>query len=45
MINEVQNKTLIEALNYAAEMNAFARQTNDCKSGINAFLNKEKIAW
>jgi methylglutaconyl-CoA hydratase len=45
MINEVQNKTLIEALNYAAEMNAFARQTNDCKSGINAYLNKEKIAW
>lgn len=45
MIDEVQNKTLTDALNYAAEMNAKARQTNDCKQGINAFLNKEKLTW
>ena len=37
MIDEVQNRNLIDALNYAAEMNAYARQTNDCKRGINAF--------
>ena len=34
-----------EALNYAAEMNAHARATSDCKKGIDAFLNKEKISW
>jgi methylglutaconyl-CoA hydratase len=34
-----------EALNYAAEMNAHARATLDCKKGIDAFLNKEKITW
>ncbi len=45
MINEVQNKTLNDALEYAAAMNAGARQTADCKRGINAFLNKEKLVW
>ena len=45
MINEVQNRNLNDALNYAAEMNANARQTNDCKRGISAFLNKEKLIW
>ena len=34
-----------EALNYAAEMNAHARATSDCKKGIDAFLNKEKNLW
>lgn len=34
-----------EALNYAAEMNAHARATSDCRKGIDAFLNKEKITW
>jgi methylglutaconyl-CoA hydratase len=32
-------------LDLAAEMNAKARGTEDCKRGINAFLNKEKIIW
>jgi methylglutaconyl-CoA hydratase len=45
MIDEVQNRSLIDALNYATEMNAYARQTSDCKRGINAFLNKEKLVW
>ncbi len=35
----------VEALNFAAEMNAVARATADCKKGIDAFLNKEKISW
>lgn len=34
-----------EALNYAAQCNAVARSTEDCKKGIAAFLNKEKIRW
>lgn len=45
MISEVQSKTLDDALKYAAEMNAKARGTEDCKRGIGAFLNKEKLSW
>ena len=45
MIGEVQNMPLDEALSYAAEKNAMARSTEDCKRGIEAFLNKEKVNW
>lgn len=45
MISEVQHMTIAEGLNYAAQMNATARQSDDCKKGIAAFLNKEKIVW
>ncbi|MFN4082605.1 MAG: enoyl-CoA hydratase/isomerase family protein [Bacteroidia bacterium] len=45
MIAEVQNMSLDEALMYAANMNAQARSSADCKKGINAFLNKEKLTW
>jgi methylglutaconyl-CoA hydratase len=33
------------ALHEALEINAKARETDDCKRGISAFLNKEKIIW
>jgi len=45
MISKVQSLSLPEALNFASEMNALARSTEDCKKGISAFLNKEKISW
>ena len=45
MIAHVQSLPLNEALNYAAEINAHARSTEDCKRGIAAFLNKEKLMW
>ncbi|MEZ4947624.1 MAG: enoyl-CoA hydratase/isomerase family protein [Cyclobacteriaceae bacterium] len=45
MIAQSQSMTLEEGLNYAAEMNAKARATDDCKRGIGAFLNKEKLTW
>ncbi|RLD76219.1 MAG: enoyl-CoA hydratase/isomerase family protein, partial [Bacteroidetes bacterium] len=45
LISEIQQKDLEQALNYAAELNAKARDSTDCKKGINAFLNKEKIVW
>ncbi len=45
LINQIQNKNLDEALNFAAELNAKARDSEDCKKGISAFLNKEKIIW
>lgn len=45
MIAQTQSMPLQNALAYAAEMNAAARGTDDCKKGIAAFLNKEKIEW
>jgi methylglutaconyl-CoA hydratase len=45
MIAEVQSVPLQEALNYASNMNATARASQDCQQGIAAFLNKEKIVW
>jgi methylglutaconyl-CoA hydratase len=45
LIAEVQGMPLTQALQHAAESNAHARGTNDCKRGIEAFLNKEKIIW
>ncbi len=45
MIAEVQEKDLTEALTYAAQMNAHARETADCKRGIGAFVNKETLEW
>lgn len=34
-----------EALDYAVQMNAFARGTEDCQAGIEAFLNDEAPPW
>lgn len=45
MIARVQAMGLEEGLQYAAEMNAVARGSEDCQRGIAAFLNKEPINW
>ena len=45
MIGAIQSKDLKSALQYAFEKNARARSFTDCKAGIEAFLNKEKISW
>ncbi|UII27005.1 enoyl-CoA hydratase-related protein [Fulvivirga maritima] len=45
MIAKVQEMSLEQALDYAAEKNAEARATDDCKKGISSFLNKEPINW
>ncbi len=45
LINTVGDLSFDEALEYAAKLNAKARESKDCKSGIQAFLNKEKISW
>lgn len=45
MLVGIQGKNFSEALEYAARMNAGARETEDCKRGMEAFLNKEKITW
>lgn len=45
MIAAVQEMGLEEALQYAAEMNAKARATDDCQYGIRSFLEKKKPEW
>ncbi|HYG18146.1 MAG TPA: enoyl-CoA hydratase-related protein [Ohtaekwangia sp.] len=45
MIAEVQSMNLSEALSFASSVNAEARASDDCKRGVAAFLNKEKIVW
>lgn len=40
-----QNASLLESLEVAVNKNADARGTEDCKRGIDAFLNKEKLNW
>jgi len=45
MIAKVQEMTFTDGFNFAAEMNAKGRATEDCKKGISTFLNKEKLNW
>lgn len=45
MMAKVQTLPLEDALDFAAEMNAKARESSDCKRGVSAFVNKEKISW
>lgn len=45
LLANTQSLTLQEALTLAAETNARARDTADCRRGIAAFLKKEKIDW
>lgn len=45
MIAKIQEMDLDSALSYAAQMNAKARETEDCKNGIKAFLKKETMKW
>jgi methylglutaconyl-CoA hydratase len=34
-----------EALDHAVQLNAFARGTDDCQAGVQAFLNKTEMPW
>ena len=45
MIAQVQEMKLDDALAFAADHNARARGTEDCRRGIKAFLDKEPIQW
>jgi len=45
MLARVPGMGLDEALDYAVQMNAFARGTDDCQAGIDAFLNDEPPPW
>ncbi|MEX1056030.1 MAG: enoyl-CoA hydratase-related protein, partial [Rhodothermales bacterium] len=45
MLAQLPGMGFQEALAYAAQVNAFARGTEDCKAGIDAFLNKTPAPW
>ncbi len=45
MLAHLPELGLEEGLRYAAQRNAEARGSQDCRKGIAAFLNKEKISW
>ena len=45
MLAHVHHLSIDDAVKYAAQMNAKARSTDDCKRGIGSFLGKEKIVW
>lgn len=45
MIAAVQHMPFEDGLTFAAGKNAEARATEDCKAGIQAFLDKKQIQW
>jgi methylglutaconyl-CoA hydratase len=45
LLTMAQNLSLEDSLQQAVLLNAKARATDDCKRGISAFLNKEKLEW
>lgn len=45
LLLEIKGKSPEEQLELAATANARARGTEDCRRGIQAFLDKEKIQW
>lgn len=45
LLARLHGMSTTDALNYAANLNALTRMTDDCKKGIDAFLKKEPIKW
>jgi len=45
MFAKLTGLNLVDQLDYAANMNAVARMTDDWKKGVSAFLRKERITW
>lgn len=45
MLAKMHGMNLAEALDFAANMNAAARMTPECKQGVAAFLNKQPSRW
>jgi len=45
MLKTIPSMTRDEALNYAAKQNAVARGSEDCRKGIDAFLQKQPLKW
>ena len=45
ILSKLQNMSFENGLDFAVKENAKARASEDCKKGINSFLNKENINW
>lgn len=45
LLARIQGMNVPEGLEYAANINAAARMTDDCKRGVAAFLKKEQVEW
>lgn len=45
LISEIQSKPMQEALDFASQLNAETRLSDDCSHGIQSFLNKQKPNW
>lgn len=45
LLAHIQGMGLREAVAYAAQVNAFARGTDDCLAGVRAFLEKKSPPW
>lgn len=45
LIHEAGQMSLEDSLDLAVRMNAETRASEDCKKGIAAFLNRQKISW
>lgn len=45
LINAAQDLSLDKSLDLALKLNVETRASADCKRGISAFLNKEKLEW
>ena len=45
LLGEISDLNVERGLNRAAEINAEARSTSDCKDGVSAFLQKEDTPW
>jgi methylglutaconyl-CoA hydratase len=45
MLARLNGMSLLEAMDFAANMNAASRMTPDCKQGLAAFLAKQKLQW
>ena len=45
LLGEISDLSVERGLNRAAEINAEARSTSDCKDGVSAFLQKKDTPW
>jgi methylglutaconyl-CoA hydratase len=45
LLNNAQNNSLEDSLEEAIKLNVQTRSSPECKRGISAFLNKEKLEW
>lgn len=45
LVARIHGMSTNDALDYAANLNALTRMTDDCKRGIEAFLKKEPLKW